>query len=449
MENKTVYEHLVLIVDDEASILKAMARLLRKTPYKVFTAANGQEALDFLEAIEKPVSMIISDQKMPGMSGAEFLEKSQEYVPDAIRFLLTGYSDMDTLVAAINKGKVQRYISKPWNDNDLLLTIEHGIIQYELVLENRRLMAVARKQNVQLLQAARQLDATVKQRTAELGEKTREFEASFFNIIRSFSALTDTFFAQDSGHGRRVSTLASEIARKMGIKDEELRNIEIASLLHDIGKIGVSKNMISSFQEYMTPDDNAGYRKHPVEGFLMLRFIPQLDQVSSYIKFHHENYDGSGFPDGLVGDAIPVGARIIAVADAYDRVAGKTEKSENPYIQQYEKALGATTDNVEKADLAHNAALHYIKQKAFSFFDPNIIKIFFDILKTRDFTFQNERKLSVDKLVPEMVLTRSLYTVKGRFLIPYNTTLTSAIIAMLKTTRESDPVQEPVYVATT
>lgn len=448
MDEKISYEHSILLVDDEVSILKAMARLLRKTPYTVHAAGSGQEALDLLTTLEKPVSMIISDQKMPGMQGSEFLEKSRQYVPDAVRFLLTGYSDMGTLIDAINKGGVQRYISKPWNDNDLLLTIEHGIRQYELVLENRRLMEVTRKQNAQLLQVGKLLDAKVKQRTAELKEKTQELEASFFNIIRSFSALTDTFFPEDSGHGRRVSALANEIARKMRIEGDELRNIEIASLLHDIGKIGTAKNLVAPFQEFMTPGDKAKYIKHPMEGFLILRFIPQLEKVSEYIKSHHENYDGTGFPDGLAEDAIPIGSRIIAVADAYDRIAGRPEKSENPLIQEYEKATGRTSDHVEQAELAHHTAIYYLKQNAFSLFDPNIIKILLDVLKTQGFTFQEEKKMPLDKLEPGMVLTRPLYTENGRFLLPYNTTLTASMISKLNSIHYSDPIQEPVYAAT-
>lgn len=448
MDDKTSYEHSILLVDDETSILKAMTRLLRKTPYTIHISNSGQEALDLLAALDKKISMIISDQKMPGMSGSEFLEKSRQYVPDAVRFLLTGYSDMETLVDAINKGGVQRYISKPWNDNDLLLTIEHGLRQYELVLENRRLMEVTKKQNAQLLQVGRLLDAKVKQRTTELKEKTQELEDSFYNIIRSFSALTDTFFPEDSGHGRRVSALANEIARKAGVEGEELRNIEIASLLHDIGKIGTSKSLVSPFQEHMSPSEKAKYIKHSMEGFLILRFIPQLDKVSLYIKSHHENYDGSGFPEGLSEDEIPLGSRIIAVADAYDRIAGKPEKNENPVIQEYERATGRTSDHVEQSEMAHQAAIYYLKQNAFSLFDPNIIKILLEILKTQGFTFQEEKKMQLEKLEPGMVLTRPLYTVKGRFLLPYNTTLTASVISKLISMNDSDPIQEPVYAAT-
>lgn len=447
MDEKNGYEHSILLVDDEASILKSMTRLLRKTSYAVYTAGSGQEALDLLSTMEKPVSMIISDQKMPGMSGAEFLEKSYRFVPDATRFLLTGYSDMETLVDAINKGRIQRYITKPWDDNDLLLTIENGIRQYELVLENKRLLEITSKQNLQLLQVGRLLDTKVKQRTAELREKTQELEASFYNTIRSFSALMDTFVPEDAGHGRRVSVFANEIARKMGIEGEELRNIEIASLLHDIGKTGISKNLSSPFQEYMTAGEKSRYIKHVTEGHLILRFIPQLEQVSLYIKSHHENYDGTGFPEGLSGNAIPAGARIIAVADAYDRIAGKTDRNENPLIGEYEKSADKKSRSFAPTDLAHHAAVYFIKQNAFSLFDPDIVKKFFEVLKTDGFNFRKEKQILMGGLKPGMVLAKPLYTKNGRFLLPYSTVMTSAVIGKLRSIHDSDPIQEPVFVA--
>lgn len=446
MEEKITYEHLILLVDDEISILKSMTRLLRKTPYTVITAGSGQEALDILAVPDRSVSMIISDQKMPGMTGAEFLEKSRVYVPDAIRFLLTGYSDMETLVDAINKGKVQRYISKPWDDNDLLLTIENGIKQYELVLENKRLMEITRKQNVQLLQVGRLLDAKVKQRTAELREKTQELEASFFNIIRSFSALMDTFYPEDSGHGRRVGDFAHEIAVKMGIEGEELRNIEIAGLLHDIGKTGASLSLSSPFQEYMTEIEKKKYVRHAEEGSLILRLIPQLDQIGLYIRHHHENYDGTGFPDGLSGTEIPLGSRIIAVADAYDRIVAKKNRDDNPLISEYEKSPERRKKVLVPSEMSHDAAVYFIKKNTFALFDPEVVKKFFEVLKTECFSYKKEKKITIDSLMPGMVLSKPLYTRNGRFLLPYSTVMTSAIISKLHSIHDSDPIQEPVYV---
>jgi len=168
------YKHPLLFVDDEESITKALRRLFRKEEYDIYTAASGQEGLDRLREVGKPFSLIISDQRMPEMNGAEFLEKAKGIFPQAIRILLTGYSDMDAMVDAINKGGIHRYFTKPWNDDDLLLQVRQSLEQYELVLENRRLLVLTRKQNKELKGLNDRLEEKVAERTREVVEKNEE-----------------------------------------------------------------------------------------------------------------------------------------------------------------------------------------------------------------------------------------------------------------------------------
>jgi len=131
--------HTILLVDDEKSIINALKRLFRKEGYQILTALNGLQGVKVLENCLEPVSLIISDQRMPEMTGSEFLEKAKELFPNAIRFLLTGYSNMDEVIDAVNKGKIHRYITKPWNDDDMRLQVEQGLKQLELIEENRDL----------------------------------------------------------------------------------------------------------------------------------------------------------------------------------------------------------------------------------------------------------------------------------------------------------------------
>ena len=122
-----LYEHFILLVDDEQSITRSLQRLFRKEKYQILTASSGQEGLTMLSGFDKPVSLIISDQRMPGMTGAQFLEKARILAPDAIRFLLTGYSDVKDILDAVNKGEIHRYLTKPWNDDDLLLQVRSAL----------------------------------------------------------------------------------------------------------------------------------------------------------------------------------------------------------------------------------------------------------------------------------------------------------------------------------
>ena len=173
----TINKHTILLVDDETAITKALKRLFRKGGYKILTAASGQEGLDILHTLkngaEDPASLIISDQRMPGMNGAAFLAKSKEIFPDAIRFLLTGYSNMDAIVDAVNKGEIHRYLTKPWNDDDILLQVRQAVKQLELQAENRRLTELTREQNIELKDLNNNLDKKVKQRTRETINKSR------------------------------------------------------------------------------------------------------------------------------------------------------------------------------------------------------------------------------------------------------------------------------------
>ena len=139
MGNGLKNKHTILLVDDEVSITKSLQRLLKKEGYLVLTALSGQEGLDILQNSKESVSLIISDQRMPNMTGIQFLGKAIKILPNAVRFLLTGYTDIEIIFKAIDSGKIHRYITKPWNDNELLREIHQSLQQYELFSENKAL----------------------------------------------------------------------------------------------------------------------------------------------------------------------------------------------------------------------------------------------------------------------------------------------------------------------
>jgi len=144
------FDHTVLIVDDEEPIGKALGRLIKGVGAKYVYMPSGREALDWMKTATKPFSLILSDQRMPGMPGSVFLEQAKEVSPDTIRFLITGYADVDAVTEAVNKGSIHRYISKPWDNKVLAETVKSGLEQYELVMENHRLFALAKEQNAKL-----------------------------------------------------------------------------------------------------------------------------------------------------------------------------------------------------------------------------------------------------------------------------------------------------------
>lgn len=446
------YKHTIMAVDDEASITKALLRLFRKDDYKILTASSGPEGLDLLNKSEKPVSLIISDQRMPGMNGSQFLEEARKIFPDAIRFLLTGYSDMEAIIDAINKGGIHRYLTKPWNDDDLALQVRQSLEQYELILENRRLLALTHKQNKELNQLNRQLEEKVQHRSREiiaknkkLSQLNKELESNLFNTVRAFVSLTEMQAPSLAGHGRRVSHLAREIAQLLDLPENEVIHIEIAALLHDVGKIGLPQELVDGKKNNGTVEEKALFQSHPQEGQNIVRFIKNLDHVGLMIRSHHERYDGSGYPDKLSEETIPLGSRIIAVADAYDKIV-KLKTNAKPCIDEYLKEQKIAPDLLSEDELLQQAALHHLRQFGFTWYDPDIIKVFLDYIKGKTLPFHKEKKINIEDLKAGMVLTRPLYTQKGRFLMPYNAVVTAQHVERLNIIHKNDPINQAVYV---
>ena len=167
------FNHTILIVDDEEKIRNALGRLMKRAGALAFYAASGPQALDFIQNSEHQLSMILSDQRMPGMEGTRFLEKVRAITPETVRFLITGYADIDAVAGAVNRGAVHRFITKPWDNDNLLEMVKSGLQYYELVVENRNLFALAKKQNARLYILSQELKqkAAVHQRVIVQKEK--------------------------------------------------------------------------------------------------------------------------------------------------------------------------------------------------------------------------------------------------------------------------------------
>lgn len=451
----TEYHHTILFVDDEASILNSLKRLFRKYSSNILTASGGKDALELLKAQEHPVSLIISDQRMPGMTGSEFLEKAKMICPDAIRFLLTGYSDMNAVIEAVNKGEIHRYLNKPWNDEDLVLQVNQALEQYELKAENKRLLALTQKQNKQLYEFGKNMEQKVRARSGELLEKNKELEflnkeleLNLLNTVRAFAELTDIHIPILKGHGKRVRTYSIAIAERLDLSENEITHIEIAAILHDIGKIGFSWKLLEKYDEpNWSQEEATTYNKHPEEGQHILAFINRLDDVGLIIRHHHEKYDGEGFPDHLKENDIPIGSRIIAITDSYDWIAN-IRLNTDIILKDYINKNKITREESEDPEIAGQAAIHYIKKNAFTKFDPDVVKVFLDILKDNNDRFSDRKQVAVHELKKGMIITRAIYSKAGRLLLPHKTVLTESLIDKLKKTRENGEISNSVYVVT-
>ncbi len=322
---ETSVEIKILLVDDEVNITKSLRRLLTQLDeYEILIGNSGAEGLELIRE-NADIGVIISDQRMPQMTGVEFLGEARKLVPDAIRILLTGYADIEASIAAINQGAVFRYLSKPWKDDDLLATIAEAAEHFRLVRENKRLNALVAKQNAELQDwnsrlKQRVLDQTsqIRAKSDALAEKNQQLRSGLGETIEALSGLIGMRNRNAPGHSRNTAELVAAMARLSGLSADEVSNFRSAALLHDIGKIGMGDELLVKSVEELDEAGLIEYQRHVVRGQSAIDPVLELRDLGLLIRHHHENFDGSGFPDGLAKENIPLGARMIAVANCFE-----------------------------------------------------------------------------------------------------------------------------------
>ena len=313
----------ILVVDDEEDNLALLYRTLRSR-YDVTKAHSAIEALEILNT--QTFDCILSDHKMPIMDGVEFLKRVNEIQPKTMRLLVTAYSDVKILIDAIDYAKIYRYIKKPYSPDELLMIVESALECYQLKIDNENLI--------------------------------NDLKDLFSGTVK---AIIEALDAKDSftlGRSRRVAFYAAKIVSKLALNPTEVSQIELAGLLHDIGMIGVAEGILNKTQK-LSDEEYEKIKMHVHYSVKILEDIKQLYDITEIIKYHHEYYNGCGYPYGLKGEEIPLGSRIIAIADAFDSMVSN---------RAYRKSL--TPDE----------AMEIIKQCAGKQFDPNLVQIFEAVL---------------------------------------------------------------------
>ncbi len=318
-------KYTVLFVDDEPNILKALERLLRNEGVRTLCASRPSEALELLKT--ENIQVVVSDMRMPEQNGAELLGLIRETYPDIIRIMLTGHSDIQIAMEAINHGEIYRLINKPWDDEDLKSVIRSAIHEYTREEKIQELHRVTYQQNENLVELNQTLEEQVRQRTKQLAEKNVELRNGYIETIRALAEAVDAKDAYTRGHSERVGIYASKIAQEMRFPKEFIERVYIAGVLHDIGKIGVPDAIIAKPGK-LTKEEFARMAEHPEIGARILEPVSFLADVVPCVRHHHEWYDGSdkGYPLQLQGESIPLPSRILLVADTVEAMT-----SDRPY----------------------------------------------------------------------------------------------------------------------
>ncbi|GAB3472270.1 response regulator [Massilia terrae] len=399
----------VLCVDDEKNILAALRRLFRAHGYEVLTEESAQAGLALLDT--RKVDVVISDMRMPEMDGVEFLEQVRLRSPGSMRLLLTGNADVRLILDAVNRGEIYRYVTKPWDDHEMLLVVRHALERKAMADEQQRLEALAHRQNEQLRELNHGLEAKVAERTAELEASNEKLKRNFLTSIQVFSSIIELRGAKLAGHSRRVADLARRLARRLDVDHRESQQIFVAGLLHNIGKVGFSDAMLEMPVSRMHGDMLGLYRRYPERGEQLLMPLEELREAAALVRAHQERFDGEGFPDRLSGLDIPLGARILALASDYDnlQVGVLAEQSLRP-----EQAAKIVIDSRGKR------------------YDPTVVAAFEEVLSGRvPVEPTQDRALLVHELRPGMRTTRDLVRRDGSLLLSAEHVLTERMIRQL------------------
>lgn len=406
----------LLCVDDEPNILSSLRRLFRAKGYRVLVAESGDAGLQVLAT--EAVDLVISDMRMPEMDGAHFLELVRARWPDTIRILLTGYADVSSIIEAINRGEIYRYIAKPWDDNDMLLVVRDALERKVLENEKLRLEELTQRQNDELKALNASLEGKVRERTADLNKANdsllganEKLKTSFLTSIKVFSNLIEMRGGHLSGHSRRVADLARKIAAKMGVEGKALQEIFIAGLMIDIGKIGFSDEMLAMPVSAMAGDNLVNYRKFPVRGEQLLMPLEDLRGAAKILRSQLERFDGAGFPDALAADAIPLSARILALSSDYDSLQIGTLVQRRFLPEE------------ARISITHGSGKRY---------DPEVVNAFNGVLNEGEGgAAAREVILTTGKLLPGMILSRDLISRDGVLLLSADHVLDERLILQI------------------
>jgi len=314
----------ILVVDDEDPIREVVCSMLTSANFVCSQATSGKEALALLQSGEE-FELMLSDMMMPVMDGEALLAATKERFPDIPVVMVTAMHDISVALNAIRNGAYD-YLLKPFDREQLLATVRRALENRRLKLENRQYQT--------------NLETLVTARTEQLRQAVSTLERSYDITLEALGNALDLKDAETEGHSKRVTAFTIAIARAMGLSSDQIRVIARGAFLHDIGKMAIPDAILRK-PGALSPEEVAIMREHCFRGYQIVRRIPFLAEAAEIVYAHQEKFDGSGYPRGLKGEEIPLGARIFSVADTLDAIT-----SNRPY--RAAQPLSAARDEIER-----------------------------------------------------------------------------------------------------
>lgn len=419
----------ILFVDDEQPILSALKRLFRPTGHKVHIANSGEDALSMLEDLD--VDVVVSDMRMPTMDGAQFLAQVAKRWPDTVRMLLTGYSDLSSAIDAINEGAISRYLTKPWQDADIVMCIEQAIENKKLVEERAELQSLAVEQNDELKSLNTSLEDKVAERTREIVAAKEQLDEAHDTLKASYAATVEVFarlIQSRSGLGSRT-TIAEDacvVGAEMGLDETSCDALYKAALLCDIGKLSLPDESVQTPYVNLEANVQREYHRHPIVAEAALLSIEPLAEAATIIRHHCERVDGIGFPDKLKGDSIPLPARVLSVAKAY---------------------FDLQDGRIVEDKLTAAEAVEFIESQKGARYDPIVADTFLKWLRKPKRARQEtqEGKHTLGGLKRGMKISRDVCDEKGLLILARGTILSESMIDKLENLQKSLDDEFEIY----
>jgi putative nucleotidyltransferase with HDIG domain len=331
----------ILVVDDETPVREAVCSILNHAGFECYPVTSGGDALTVLRSNES-ISIVLSDLIMEGMDGLTLLSRMRQDFPEIPVVMVTAVHDISVALAAIRNGAYD-YLLKPFEKEQLLAMVRRALETRRLRLEN--------------LAYQTKLESLVSARTEALRKALTELERSYDITLEVLGEALDLKDAETEGHSKRVTAFTIAIARQMKLPQERIRIIARGAFLHDVGKMAIPDAILRK-PGRLSPDEQDIMRQHAYKGYQLLRNIPYLQEAADIVHSHQERYDGSGYPRGLKGEQIPLGARIFAIADTFDAMT-----SDRPY----------------RAAQSVSSGRREIERHAGKQFDPEIVKVFLEV----------------------------------------------------------------------
>ena len=343
----------VLLIDDEPEVVRAHERMLGRLGLEVVATTSPACALSLLGATQ--FDLLLADVRMPGTSGLELAREASRIDPDLAIIMLTGADDAATATQALRNGAMD-YVTKPITPEMLETTVRNGLRRRALIREQRRVERTVREE--------------VSLRTEELEREKQSLREMTVNVAESLITAMEAKDVYLRGHSHRVAALAAAMAEELGLEADQVETIRLAGRLHDVGKIGIQESVLNK-PGGLTPEEYSHVKQHVQIGMQILAPLTHLGAVLTFVHHHHEHWDGSGYPQGIAGDAFSLGGRILTAADAYDALtsarAYRAPHSRDDALAMLVRASGKLLDPMVLGALQH-VVLH---RQSLVFLDTN------------------------------------------------------------------------------